>query len=98
MAVGVAFGGVGKTPSATFEKAFNLAFGIGLQNFPEGLAVSLPLAGFGYSKWRAFLYGQLSGTVEPVAALLGATLVLTMEFVLPYALSFAGISIEKSKE
>ncbi|KAL3079096.1 hypothetical protein niasHS_014878 [Heterodera schachtii] len=89
LAVGVGFGGVGKTPSATFEKAFNLAFGIGLQNFPEGLAVSLPLAGFGYSKWRAFLYGQMSGMVEPIAALLGASLVLMMEFVLPYALSFA---------
>uniref|UniRef100_A0A914H4P9 Zinc transporter ZIP11 n=1 Tax=Globodera rostochiensis TaxID=31243 RepID=A0A914H4P9_GLORO len=89
LAVGVAFGGVGKTPSATFEKAFNLAFGIGLQNFPEGLAVSLPLAGFGYSKWKAFLYGQMSGMVEPIAALLGASLVLMMEFALPYALSFA---------
>ncbi|KAL3107830.1 hypothetical protein niasHT_017062 [Heterodera trifolii] len=89
LAVGVGFGGVGKTPSATFEKAFNLAFGIGLQNFPEGLAVSLPLAGFGYSKWRAFFYGQMSGMVEPIAALLGASLVLMMEFVLPYALSFA---------
>lgn len=44
-AVGVGFGSVGKTPAATFEKAFNLAVGIGLQNFPEGLAVSLPLAG-----------------------------------------------------
>ena len=50
MAVGVGFGSIGKTPAATFEKAFNLAIGIGLQNFPEGLAVSLPLAGFGYSK------------------------------------------------
>lgn len=89
LAVGVGFGSVGKTPAATFEKAFNLALGIGLQNFPEGLAVSLPLAGFGYSRFRAFLYGQLSGMVEPVAALLGASAVILMESVLPYALSFA---------
>jgi zinc transporter ZupT len=54
-----------------------------------GLAVSLPLAGFGYSRFRAFLYGQLSGMVEPVAALLGASAVILMESVLPYALSFA---------
>lgn len=103
LAVGVGFGSVGKTPVATFEKAFNLALGIGLQNFPEGLAVSLPLAGFGYSKLKAFFYGQMSGMVEPLAALLGkflegikfyiffkgATAVLLMEPVLPYALSFA---------
>lgn len=89
LAVGVGFGSIGKTPAATFEKAFNLAIGIGLQNFPEGLAVSLPLAGFGYSPFRAFLYGQLSGMVEPLAALLGASAVILMESVLPYALSFA---------
>uniref|UniRef100_A0AC35FAM4 Zinc transporter ZIP11 n=1 Tax=Panagrolaimus sp. PS1159 TaxID=55785 RepID=A0AC35FAM4_9BILA len=89
MAVGVGFGSIGATKSATFEKAFNLALGIGLQNFPEGLAVSLPLAGFGYPKWKAFFYGQLSGMVEPIAAVLGAGLVILMEPVLPYALSFA---------
>lgn len=89
LAVGVGFGSVGKSPAATFEKAFNLALGIGLQNFPEGLAVSLPLAGFGYSKLKAFFYGQLSGMVEPLAALLGAAAVILMEPVLPYALSFA---------
>lgn len=89
LAVGVGFGSIGKTPAATFEKAFNLAVGIGLQNFPEGLAVSLPLTGFGYSKLRAFTYGQMSGIVEPFAAVLGAAAVLLMEPVLPYALSFA---------
>lgn len=89
LAVGVGFGSVGKTPAATFEKAFNLALGIGLQNFPEGLAVSLPLGGFGYSKTKAFFYGQLSGMVEPIAAFFGAAAVLLMEPVLPYALSFA---------
>ncbi|KAH7728665.1 Protein F59A3.4 [Aphelenchoides avenae] len=89
LAVGVGFGSIGKTPAATFEKAFNLAVGIGLQNFPEGLAVSLPLTGFGYSKLRAFTYGQMSGIVEPFAAVIGAAAVLLMEPVLPYALSFA---------
>ncbi|KAI6203230.1 Metal cation transporter, ZIP family [Aphelenchoides besseyi] len=89
LSVGVGFGSVGKTPAATFDSAFNLALGIGLQNFPEGLAVSLPLTGFGYSKFKAFLYGQMSGMVEPLAAVLGAFAVILMEPVLPYALAFA---------
>ncbi|ULU12534.1 hypothetical protein L5515_001729 [Caenorhabditis briggsae] len=89
LAVGVGFGSAGKTKQATFESAFNLAIGIGLQNFPEGLAVSLPLAAFGHSKLKAFWYGQLSGMVEPIAALLGAAAVIFMEPVLPYALAFA---------
>lgn len=89
LAVGVAFGSIGKTAKATFESAFALALGIGLQNFPEGLAVSLPLAAFGHSKMRSFFYGQLSGVVEPVGALIGSGAVILMEPVLPYALSFA---------
>uniref|UniRef100_A0A914WVJ1 Zinc transporter ZIP11 n=1 Tax=Plectus sambesii TaxID=2011161 RepID=A0A914WVJ1_9BILA len=89
LAVGVGFGSIGKTESATFRTAFNLALGIGLQNFPEGLAVSLPLAGFGYSKMLAFWYGQLSGMVEPIAALAGASAVIVSEPILPYALAFA---------
>ncbi|KAM9715874.1 zinc transporter ZIP11 isoform 1-T1 [Menidia menidia] len=131
LAVGVGFGAVGKTPSATFESASktikvplnpaalvlsvqgylslfrpqklcsdihertvrvpgrNLAIGIGIQNFPEGLAVSLPLRGSGVSAWRAFWYGQLSGMVEPAAGLLGAFAVVLAEPLLPYALAFA---------
>ncbi|XP_034717271.1 zinc transporter ZIP11-like isoform X2 [Etheostoma cragini] len=89
LAVGVAFGAIGKTSSATFESARNLAIGIGIQNFPEGLAVSLPLRGSGVSTWKAFWYGQLSGMVEPVAGLLGAIAVVLAEPVLPYALAFA---------
>ncbi|CAL8300832.1 unnamed protein product [Lota lota] len=89
LAVGVGFGAIGKTPSATFESARNLAIGIGIQNFPEGLAVSLPLRGAGMSTWRAFWYGQLSGMVEPVAGLLGAVAVVLAEPLLPYALAFA---------
>ncbi|XP_062270374.1 zinc transporter ZIP11-like isoform X2 [Platichthys flesus] len=89
LAVGVAFGAIGKTSSATFESARNLAIGIGIQNFPEGLAVSLPLRGSGVSAWRSFWYGQLSGMVEPVAGLLGALAVVMAEPLLPYALAFA---------
>ncbi|XP_056285093.1 zinc transporter ZIP11-like isoform X2 [Pseudoliparis swirei] len=89
LAVGVGFGAIGKTSSATFESARNLAIGIGIQNFPEGLAVSLPLRGAGMSTWRAFWYGQLSGMVEPVAGLLGAVAVVLAEPLLPYALAFA---------
>nr|XP_020477666.1 zinc transporter ZIP11 isoform X1 [Monopterus albus] len=89
LAVGVGFGAIGKTSSATFESARNLAIGIGIQNFPEGLAVSLPLRGAGVSTWRAFWYGQLSGMVEPLAGMLGAVAVVLAEPLLPYALAFA---------
>ncbi|KAM4691465.1 zinc transporter ZIP11 isoform 2-T2 [Rhinophrynus dorsalis] len=89
LAVGVGFGAIGKTPSATFENARNLAIGIGIQNFPEGLAVSLPLRGAGISTWKAFWYGQLSGMVEPIAGLLGAIAISLAEPLLPYALAFA---------
>ncbi|XP_070707942.1 zinc transporter ZIP11-like isoform X2 [Pempheris klunzingeri] len=89
LAVGVGFGAIGKTSSATFESARNLAIGIGIQNFPEGLAVSLPLRGSGVSTWTAFWYGQLSGMVEPIAGVLGAAAVVLAEPLLPYALAFA---------
>lgn len=89
LAVGVGFGAIGKTASATFESARNLAVGIGIQNFPEGLAVSLPLRGAGLSTWKAFWYGQLSGMVEPIAGVLGAVAISLAEPLLPYALAFA---------
>jgi len=90
LAVGVAFGAVAYgLPYATFGAAVALAFGIGLQNFPEGLAVSMPLRREGFSRWKAFWYGQLSGTVEPVAGVIGAAAVLIARPVLPYALAFA---------
>ncbi|EDO40021.1 predicted protein [Nematostella vectensis] len=89
LAVGVGFGAISKSPSATFENARNLAIGIGIQNFPEGLAVSLPLRASGISVWWSFWYGQLSGMVEPIAGILGAFAVTLAEPVLPYALSFA---------
>ncbi len=90
LAVGVAFGSVAAgLSSATLGGAIALAIGIGLQNFPEGAAVSLPLRREGMGKHKAFMYGQLSGFVEPIAGLLGVLFVLNMKNILPYALCFA---------
>ena len=90
LAIGVAFGAAASGfEGATIGAAVALAIGIGIQNFPEGAAVSLPLRREGLSKRSSFLWGQLSATVEPVAAVLGAALVMAMEPILPYALAFA---------
>jgi ZIP family zinc transporter len=90
LAVGVAFGALANNPDAgVLAGAVALAFGIGLQNFPEGAAVSIPLRREGMSRLKAFNYGQLSGIVEPVAGVFGAYMVLKIEPLLPYALSFA---------
>ncbi len=90
LAVGVAFGAIAADlPSASVAGAVALALGIGIQNFPEGLAVSVPLRREGMSKLKSFWYGQLSGTVEPIAGVMGAALVLIAQPILPYALAFA---------
>lgn len=90
LAVGVAFGAAAHhQASANLSAAIALAVGIGLQNFPEGLAISLPLRREGMSRIRSFYYGQASALVEPVAAVIGAALVLVARPVLPYAMSFA---------
>ena len=90
LAVGVAFGALANNPDVgLLAGALALAVGIGLQNFPEGAAVSIPLRREGMSRLRAFNYGQASGIVEPIAGVIGAYLVLTIEPLLPYALSFA---------
>ena len=90
LAVGVAFGAVAANlSSATLGGAIALAIGIGLQNFPEGAAVSMPLRREGMSKWKSFLLGQASGIVEPIAGVFGAMFVMNMQSILPYALSFA---------
>mgnify|MGYP003915824389 CR=1 FL=1 len=90
LAVGVAFGAVAMgMDSATMAGAVALAVGIGIQNFPEGGAVSIPLRREGFSRMKSFWYGQLSGAVEPVAAVAGAALVIVAQPILPYALSFA---------
>ncbi len=90
LAVGVAFGAVAEgLPGADLGGAIALAIGIGIQDFPEGLAVAIPLRRFGLSKRKAFLWGQLSGAVEPIAGVLGVLLVLWAQAILPYALAFA---------
>lgn len=90
LAVGVAFGSIMyNLPGASLGSACVLALGIGLQNFPEGTAVSVPLLREGYSKKKAFFFGQLSGFVEPIAGVLGALLVLKVRLILPFLLSFA---------
>jgi len=86
VAFGAAAAGV---PEASIAGAAALALGIGLQNFPEGMAVSVPLRREGMSRLKAFFWGQLSGVVEPVAGLIGAAAVLMARPILPYALAFA---------
>lgn len=90
LAVGVAFGAAAMDlPSATMASAIALTIGIGLQNFPEGFAVAVPLRRVGVSRFKSFWYGQISGLVEPLAALLGAAIVVSSQAILPYALAFA---------
>ncbi|NLW71526.1 MAG: ZIP family metal transporter [Chloroflexi bacterium] len=90
LAVGVGFGAAAASgDSGALAGALALALGIGLQNFPEGAAVSIPLRREGMSRWKAFLYGQASGLVEPLAAMIGAYAVLAVEAILPFMLAFA---------
>lgn len=90
LAVGVAFGAVENgMASATIGGAIALSIGIGIQNFPEGAAVSVPLRLEGLSRFKSFMFGQASGIVEPIAGVLGAFAVVVMKPILPYALSFA---------
>jgi len=90
LAVGVAFGAAAAgIPGASVAGAAALALGIGIQNFPEGAAVSVPLRREGMSRIKSFIYGQLSGVVEPIAGVLGALAVTVFRPMLPYALCFA---------
>ena len=90
LAVGIAFGSVYYgLEGATTISAILLAIGIGLQNFPEGSAVSIPLLREGLSRKKAFFYGQLSAIVEPISGVIGAILVLKVRTLLPFFLSFA---------
>lgn len=90
LAVGVAFGAAAAgLESGSITSALALAIGIGIQNFPEGLAVSVPLRRENISRRKAFLVGQFSGMVEPIAGIIGAAAVLLMKPLLPYALAFA---------
>ena len=90
LAVGISFGSIFYgLEGATTISALMLALGIGLQNFPEGSAVSIPLLREGYSRKKAFFYGQLSAIVEPIFGVIGAFLVLKVQVLLPFFLSFA---------
>ena len=90
MAVGVVFAGyMAGNSTITAAGALALAIGIAIQNFPEGAIISMPLRGQGMSKTKAFVYGSLSGLVEPIGALLTILAASFILPVLPYLLSFA---------
>ena len=90
MAVGVTFAGaLAQNAGITMAGAFALAVGIAIQNFPEGAIISMPLKSEGVSKPKAFLYGTLSGIVEPIGAVITILLTNTVVPILPYLLSFA---------
>ena len=90
LAIGVAFGTIAYgLDGATLTSACLLAFGIGIQNFPEGTAVSVPLRKYGLSRKKSFILGSLSGIVEPIAGVIGAILALKIRVLLPFLLAFA---------
>lgn len=90
MAVGVTFAGaILGNSGITMTGAFALAIGIAIQNFPEGAIISMPLKSEGVSKGKAFLYGAISGIVEPIAAIITILLTELVVPILPYLLSFA---------
>ena len=90
MAVGVSFAGaLMENTGITLAGAFALAIGIAIQNFPEGAIISMPLKAEGMSKGKAFLYGTLSGIVEPIGAIITILLTSTVIPILPYVLAFA---------
>ena len=90
LAIGVAFGSIiYHLDGVTIASAIGLAIGIGIQNFPEGAAVSIPLRREGMSRTKAFIYGGLSAIVEPISGVIGAILVLKIRYILPFLLTFA---------
>lgn len=90
MAVGVVFAGaIAQNTGITMAGAIALAIGIAIQNFPEGAIISMPLKSEGTSKLKAFLYGTLSGIVEPIGAIITIVLTNLVVPILPYLLSFA---------
>jgi len=90
LVVGVAFGSLAyNLEGTTLLSACLLALGIGLQNFPEGTAVSVPLRREGISRKKSFLLGSLSGIVEPIAGVIGAILAMKIRTILPFLLAFA---------
>lgn len=94
LSVGVAFAvalaATGEAQHALMISALSLAIGIGIQNIPEGMLVALPFKAETGSNRKAFVYGFLSGIVEPIAAGLGLLLAFAISSVMPWALAFAG--------
>jgi len=90
LAVGLGFGLALKTGSpVALASAMGLAIGIGLQNFPEGAAISLPLKQEGMKNGKAFFYGSMSGAIEPVFAVIGIILASLLTSIMPWFLAFA---------
>ena len=91
LAVGVAFGALAHGMDIGIEigGAIALAIGMGIQNAPEGFAVSMPLRRQGFSKLKSWQWGQMSAIVEPIFAVIGAAIVILVYPILPYALAFA---------
>lgn len=90
MAVGVVFAGVlSQNSDITIAGAFALSVGIAIQNFPEGAIISLPLKSEGVGRGKAFIYGILSGIVEPIGSIITILLAFYIIPILPYLLSFA---------
>ena len=95
LAVGVAFGALSNPELTGMSEVFSigaaiaLGIGIGIQNFPEGFAVSMPLRRQGVSRWKSWKWGQMSAIVEPIFAVIGAAVVMQVLPILPYALAFS---------
>jgi len=95
LAVGVAFGALASPELTGMNEVFSigaaiaLGIGIGIQNFPEGFAVSMPLRRQGVSRWKSWKWGQMSAIVEPIFAVIGAAIVMQVLPILPYALAFS---------
>lgn len=90
LAIGLAFGaGLKANNPALLASAVGLSIGMGLQNFPEGAALALPIKEQTGSRWKGFMYGTLSGAVEPIFALVGILLATAITSIMPWALAFA---------
>ena len=89
LAVGLAFGLAGESSAMSLSGALALSLGMALQNFPEGAAISLPLKKEGLSNTRSFVYGALSGIVEPIAGVLGVLAAGAVTGIMPWLLAFA---------
>lgn len=90
MAVGIVFAGlISGNTNITYAGALALSIGIAIQNFPEGAIISMPLKSEGFTKTKSFIYGTLSGIVEPIAALITILLTSILVKILPVLLAFA---------